>query len=188
MPPVEPTQYIRTLKLTMLWSAIMAGTPDEVKRVCDALNASRVQLEREIETCVDDGLRGKKLEDTNTRARITTLFNELQLELSVQITFASLVAETVEQVMTVAHKLDECAGAVLRSHARRLDERVVEQRRQVRLVRVPAMVVPAPVSDAPADDQHAQRMRVWLIVNSAIALMALVGVLILFLLLLLTQR
>lgn len=165
----------------------MAGTPDEVKRVCDALSAGHVQIEREIETCIDDGLRGKKLEDTNARVRITTLLDELQLELSVQITFASLVAETVDQVMTVARKLDECAGAVLRSHARRLDERVMEQRRQVRLVRVPAVVVPAPVSDAPADDRGAQRMRVWLIVNFAIALTALVGVLILFLLMLIQR-
>lgn len=188
MPPADPAQYIRTLKLIMLWSAAMAGAPDEIKCVCDALNATHVQIEREIEDCIDDGLRRKKLEDTNTRARITALLNELQLELSVQITFASLVAETAEQVMMVAQKVDECAGAVLRSHTKRLDARVMEQRRQVKWVRMPAKVVsvqtgrPAKESSSSSANVPSPGITIWLIVNTFISLLALIGVVILLLL------
>lgn len=188
MPPIEPTQYIRTLKLTMLWSAGMAGAPDEIKHVCDALNAQHVQIEREIEDCIDDGLCGKGLEDANTRVRITALVNVLQLELSVQITFASLVAETVDQVMLVAQKVDECAGAVLRSHTKRIDARVTEQQRQVKLVRTPAKVVPViadkPARVAPSAGAQPQQWMLWLTINMILSLMALAGVVILFLMML----
>lgn len=184
MTTIEPAQYIRTLKLNMIWSAGMAGAPDDIKHVCDSLNALHVQIEREIEDCIDDGLRGKGLDDTNTRVRMAALANALQLELSVQITFASLVAETVDQVMLVANKVDECAGAVLRSHTKRIDARVMEQRRQVKLVRTPPKVVPAqavkqaPV--APAAGAQSQQLMVWLTINMIISLIALAGVLGLF--------
>lgn len=191
MPPVDPTQYIRTLKFTLLWSAAIAGTPGEIKYICDALNAARVRLEREIEDCIDDGLHGKKLDDPNTRVRIEVALNELQLELSVQITFASLIAETAEQVLMVAHKVDECAGAVLRSHTKRLDGRVTEQLRQVRLVRTPAKVVPVqaekPAQASSSVSGPSQRMTMWLVINTALSLMALAGVFVLAVLMLIRR-
>jgi hypothetical protein len=193
MPPAAPTDYIRTLKFTLRWSAAIAGATGEVRHVCDALQAARVRIEREIEDCIDDGLRGKQLEDPNTRVRMEVSTDALQLELSVQITFASLVAETVEQVMVAARKVDECASAVLRSHTTRLDARVVEQQRQVRLVRMPAKVVPvkaekpAPAASSSSSSANAPSpaIIVWLIVNTFISLLALIGV---FILLLLRQR
>lgn len=188
VPPIEPTQYIRTIKLNMIWSAGMAGTPDDMEKVCVALNASHVRIEREIEDCIDDGLRGKKFDDTNTRVRIAPLVNTLEIELSVQVTFASLVAETVEQVMTVANKVAECAGAVLCSHTKRIDARVMEQHRQVKLVRTPATVVQAekqkPANAVPDTVAPSQRLMMLLVINMVISLMALAGTLLLFVLML----
>lgn len=193
MPPTDPAQYIRTLKFTLLWSAAIAGTPEEIRRVYDVLFPTRVRIEREIEDCIDDGLRGKQLDDPNTRVRIDASLDKLHMELNVQVTFASLMPETVEQVMMVAQKVDECAGAVLRSHTKRIDARVMEQHRQVKLVRTPAKVVPvqagkpAQTTSLVNASAPSQAVTMWLVVNSVIALMALAGVVVLSMLMLLRR-
>ncbi len=183
MPPIDPSQFIRTLRLKMNWSAASTGTPDQTRSVRDALYSNRVQIEREIEDCIDHGLRGKGFEDSNTRVRIALIDDSIQFELSIQTTFASLVHESVENIMTVAQKVDECAGSVLRMRVSRQDARVTEQTRQVRLERTPPNVVPAqPVKaaapaakDATNLEKKVQQLAVWMAINTMIALMALIA-------------
>lgn len=167
----------------MNWSAASTGTPDQTRSVRDALYSNRVQIEREIEDCIDHGLRGKGFEDSNTRVRIALIDDSIQFELSIQTTFASLVHESVENIMTVAQKVDECAGSVLRMRVSRQDARVTEQTRQVRLERTPPKVVPAqPVKaaapaakDATNLEKKVQQLAVWMAINTMIALMALIA-------------
>jgi hypothetical protein len=195
MPSVDPSQFIRTLRLIMTWSAASNGPPDEIKRVSDALSANRVQIEREIEDCIDDGLRGKGFEDTNTRVRISPDVSILHVELTIHVTFASLVQETSEHIMIVARKVDECAGSVLRARVSRQSVRVIEQARQVRLDQsipkeVPAEPAPSAKVVKPAsalDNARVRQLVAWVGINTAIALMTLIGVLVLFILMLIRR-
>lgn len=174
----------------MHWSAASSHSVEEIRRVCSALNANRVQIEREIEDCVDAGLLGKGFEDTNTRVRLMPFVEMLQCELSIQVTFASLLQETKEHIMTVANKVDECAGTVLRTRMARLDARAVEQERQMRWERPPVREVPVPSAQpakpakpaATITDVQFRRLTNWMLVNLGLSLLALFGVVFLFVL------
>lgn len=188
MPPSDASSYIRALQLTVMWTAIMDGTAEEIQRVCHALNAIHVQIEREIEDCIDNGLVGKKIEAPNTRVRIEALTDALQVELHVHVTFGSLLPETREQVMEVARKVAECTSEVLRSRSQRIDPRVIGQWRSVRQIRPPAQVVPVqadkPAQPPPSSPAIAPSPLItfWLIANTFISLLALMGVILLVLL------
>jgi hypothetical protein len=148
-----------------------------------------VQIEREAEDCIDHGLRGVGFEDTNTRVRIASIVDSLQIELSIQVTFASLVQETSEHVYKVANKVDECAGSVLRGRVSRQDVRVVEQGRRMLLERsVPKQVQAQPVlaqAVKPAASgllevqKKVQQLARWIAINLLISLLALFAIFVL---------
>jgi hypothetical protein len=189
MPSVDPSQFIRTLKLIMTWSAASNASPEEIRHASEVLSANRVQIEREIEDCIDDGLRGKGFDDTNTRVRISPEMTALHMALTIQVTFASLVQETSERIMAVATKVDECAGSVLRARVQRQGARVTEQARQIRLDKtIPnkeVMTDPAPPAkkDMPARntalENRVQQITAWVGINAALAVFTLAGVIVL---------
>ncbi len=148
-----------------------------------------VDPEREIEDCIDDGLRGKGFEDTNTRVRMSPESNVTHMVLTIHVTFASLVQETAEHIMTVARKVDECAGSVLRARVSRQSVQVMEQARQIRLDKTTPREVrtesakPAKAA-RPAQgasmEAHVRQLSLWVGINIALTFVTLVGVLVLF--------